>query len=146
MSVVSTIAILLLTSVVVALPVEHDAPSGVAAISVERVTGSRWLEPKEHTVYYVLTTDGRVRVQVWKDVKEEGEDWKSADIDWPVPFATIVDWTPSPMYPAVDEIELAAGIIVTAEGAIWRAVPSFEKTWDAGSVMKGIRWEQVRSD
>ena len=43
-------------------------------------------------------------------------------------------------------VGFAAGIIVTAEGAVWRAVPRFAKTWDAGSVMKGIRWEQVRSD
>lgn len=140
------LAVLLLIGTAGAVTVRHDAPSGVAAMAVLRVKAETVWNEGETTVYYMLTTDGRVKAQLWKDNRAEAEDWKSTEIDWPVPFSSIVEWVPGSMYPGIAEIELAAGIIVTAEGAVWRAAPDFEKSWDSAVVFKGIRWEEMKSD
>ncbi|MEZ4386035.1 MAG: hypothetical protein R3D98_00370 [Candidatus Krumholzibacteriia bacterium] len=143
-NIVLQMLLVVLATPVVALPVNHESPDGVAALDVQRVFGQHGFNPREFTVFYALTTEGVIHVQIWEDLDEKGGDWREARPEWPVPFAEIVDWIPSPMYPAMDEPALAAGIVTTVDGVVWRALPRFGKSWDAGPSLDGIRWEQVK--
>ena len=124
-----------------ALTVNHEAPGGIAAISLRRVDTD--MAQGESNVYYILTTSGEVWVQVWNDGDTSGEDWKTATIDWPVPFAEVVDWQPGIMYPAVDEPTLAAGVITTSSGECWRVVPEVGGSWDQSHGVIGSVWQRV---
>jgi len=140
----SFIVLLALALTAQAVPVNHEAPDGVAAFDIHQIKNRPGLVNTEVVVgHYALTKDGVLFVQLWPANPSKAPDWKRVEIEWPVPFADIADWTPSPMYPATKVPELAAGVIVTKSGAVWRMVPKFAKSWDQGTAMSGTEWDKL---
>jgi hypothetical protein len=124
-----------------AVPVDHDAPDGIAAIASElaadrgQVLGTTVL----------LGTDGALHVFA-NDGYEPYDPPYDLAFDWPVPFAEITDWYPQPwQLPDADDVFIHPGIVRTADGAHWvLVIEQKHGGWDSPDVPTfATRWERL---
>lgn len=126
-----------------ALPVDHEAEDGIAAVSA--VIDDAWGGLAYGAI--VLGTDGNLYV-----VNEDGNLTAytypfEIEIDWPVEFTEIVDWTPLFFgLPAGDDLYIDPGLIRCRDGSRW--VSKVEKTmggWDmAGKTVYEHEWVRIK--
>jgi hypothetical protein len=127
-----------------AIPVDHDAPDGIAAIT----THITITHAGGYIAAVVLGTDGQLYL-----LDDQAGDMVEYDypyeleLSWPVVFETIVDWTPLhfPIEGTTDFF-IHPGVIRCVDGSRWMTVvKTLAGGWDmAGQPEYDIEWVRMK--
>ncbi len=131
-----------------AVPVDHDSPSGIAAVEMlHGITfpGAGWAKKGEAAIV-VLGTDGRIYYSAWNRHQVDFmRKWESLGVDWPVPFDEVVEWTPTPEMLIWRRGDFGhGGVIKTSGGETWAYALEWRGSWDTEPAhVVGAQWKRM---
>lgn len=137
--------IILLTFIaqpVFAIPVNHDAPDGIAAVAphiqINDITSS-------YAATLILGTDGSIYLLNLDGRIVPYQLPYGLEISWPIEFSQIVDWNPCAAgIPESDDFFVHQGIVLASDGTHWVQCIKVLTRWDSqGPTRVELTWKKI---